>query len=190
MKRLIFESTTRSMDDFSKDVMKAVLNDNEIEIQINHGDGDINLYQVRVSAIHGEDEIKKHLKNEISQIGDRDFSKGRGGQTARSIFSSLTGEQLRDAGMKKSESSANVKHEHWSDRAYRFLLDYTKVCSEFMVEDVRTAAKGIVPDPPSNRAWGSIVVKAAKNKVIFKKGFRQVKNALAHRTPATLWGVL
>ena len=59
-----------------------------------------------------------------------------------------------------------------------------------MVEDVREASKGVVPVTPSTRAWGGVVVRASKAGVIKRKGFKNVKNAKAHCTPATLWEVV
>lgn len=100
------------------------------------------------------------------------------------LFKSI---QLRDAGMYASELKANINTPSWSEKAYSFLLKYIENNNEFMAEDVRNASEGKVPLPPSNRAWGAIFVKAAKNKMIQRCGFRKTKNPKAHRTPATLW---
>ncbi|HDY88544.1 MAG TPA: hypothetical protein ENH82_10605 [bacterium] len=56
-----------------------------------------------------------------------------------------------------------------------------------MAEDIRFASKDIVPDPPSARAWGSVVFRAVRNGLIHKVGYRNVTNEKAHCTPATLW---
>ena len=102
----------------------------------------------------------------------------------------FSGEHLRDTGIKISMDNADRKIEAWTDQAYNFLLKYTKTNNEFMAEDVRNASHGIIPTPPSNRAWGGIFVRAAKNKIIQRKGFKNVTNSKAHCTPATLWGVV
>ena len=91
--------------------------------------------------------------------------------------------------MKKSLDNADKEDESWSQKAYAFLLVYIKTSNKFMAEDVRVASSGIVPEPPSKRAWGSIFVMARKNKIIKSIGFSNVKNPKAHRTPATLWAV-
>ena len=58
-----------------------------------------------------------------------------------------------------------------------------------MTEDVRLASEKEIPMPPSNRAWGGIVVRASKAGLISRVGFSNVKNAKAHKTPATVWKV-
>lgn len=99
----------------------------------------------------------------------------------------FTGADLRDIGMKKATDNADSKTPEWSELAYKFLLSYISCHKEFMAEDVRKASEGIVPEPPSKRAWGSIFVKAAKNKLIVTNGTRPVNNPKAHRANAALW---
>ena len=99
------------------------------------------------------------------------------------------GNQLRDKGIKQALESAENETENWGNLAYNFLLHYIKTNKEFMTEDVRIASFESVPQPPSNRAWGYVVVRAKKNDLITRKGYSCVKNPKAHRTPATLWVV-
>lgn len=105
------------------------------------------------------------------------------------LFSQMspTGEELRDAGMQKAEDHANQKQPTWSDKAYIFLLGFARRNDTFMVEEVRQAARGIVPEPPSLRAWGSVVTKAAKAGAIKRIGYKEVENPKAHCTPASVW---
>ena len=99
------------------------------------------------------------------------------------------GTQLRDKGIKQAINNANDTHEKWSEKAYKFLTDYIKSHHEFMTEDVRVASEKKIPIPPSNRAWGGIVIRASKAGLISRVGFSNVKNVKAHRTPATVWRV-
>jgi len=101
-----------------------------------------------------------------------------------------TGVELRDIGIEQAMMNADRQHEKWTVSAYNFLLSYIQTNKEFMAEDVRAASFGIVIEPPHNRAWGGIFVKAVKSGLIKRKGFRNVTNAKAHCTPATLWGVV
>ncbi len=101
----------------------------------------------------------------------------------------FSGKELRDLGIIQATENANNKSEDWSYYAYKFLLEYVKLHKEFMAEDVRNASEGIVEIPPSNRAWGGVMVKAVKSGLIKRKGFKNVKNSKAHCTPATLWEV-
>lgn len=98
-----------------------------------------------------------------------------------------TGPELRDQGMQRATNHADAVINDWSETAYQFLLGYLHSHSLFMTEDVRKASEGIVPEPPSLRAWGSIIVRAAKSGFIKRAGYENVKNARAHSTPATLW---
>ena len=100
------------------------------------------------------------------------------------------GNQLRDKGIEQAINNANDTHDKWSDKAYKFLVDYTKSQYEFMTEDVRIASEKEIPKPPSNRAWGGIILKASRAGLINKVGFSNVKNAKAHCTPATVWRVI
>ena len=100
------------------------------------------------------------------------------------------GEIARDKGIQQSIDSANLAVKNWSDIAYGFLLGYANSHKTFMIEDIRAASTGVVPVPPSNRAWGGVAVRAAKNGVIRRRGFQNVKNVKAHKTPATLWEVV
>ena len=99
------------------------------------------------------------------------------------------GAELRDKGIKKASDNANNTHDKWSDKAYDFLLKYIKYQNQFMTEDVRVASEKAIPKPPSNRAWGSVILKAAKSGLINRVGFANVKNAKAHKTPASVWRV-
>jgi hypothetical protein len=99
------------------------------------------------------------------------------------------GAELRDKGIKKALDNANNTHDKWSDKAYDFLLKYIKYQYEFMTEDVRVASEKAIPKPPSNRAWGSVILRASRSGLINRVGFANVKNAKAHKTPASVWRV-
>jgi len=103
------------------------------------------------------------------------------------ITGHFTGMELRDAGMERAVTHANDVAPSWSDQAFDFLRDYITGVSEFMAEDLRQASSGIVPAPPSLRAWGSVISRAAKGGFIRRVGFRSVSNPLAHCTPASVW---
>lgn len=102
-------------------------------------------------------------------------------------FSVTRARERRDEGIKQSEDSANDLHANWSDTAYDFLKGYIKINPVFQVEDVRFASQGIVKAPKSQRAWGAVILRAAREGLIWQDGFKKVKNVKAHRTPAALW---
>jgi|TARA_R110000764_G_scaffold50754_4_gene111483 hypothetical protein len=97
---------------------------------------------------------------------------------------------LKNKGINAAVDNANKTIKGWSQMAANFLIDYMESNDEFMAEDVRLASRGIVPEPPSKRAWGSIFSVAAKNNIIKRIGYNTVKNPKAHGTPASVWQVV
>lgn len=106
------------------------------------------------------------------------------------VPSEPTGEELRDIGIAQAVGHAESKHEGWADAAFSFLLSYMREHHEFMGEDVRNASYGHVPEAPSNRAWGGIMRRAAKEGLIYRIGFQSVKNPKAHCAPCSVWKVV
>jgi hypothetical protein len=101
----------------------------------------------------------------------------------------LTAIEERDKGIEKAVTHANDVVDNWSDKAYSLLLEFIdSVPGEFMVEDLRAyAAMKDFPLPPSARAWGHVILRAARNGVVESNGFGKTKNKKAHRTPAAMW---
>lgn len=97
------------------------------------------------------------------------------------------GKQLKEDGMQRAVDHANAVHSDWSERAYNFLKGYIQKNAMFMSEDVRYASQGIVPSPPSQRAWGHVIRRAAMEGLISKAGTKQVKNSKAHMANANVW---
>lgn len=99
-----------------------------------------------------------------------------------------SGEELRNHGIQQSVDHANEKEENWSDMAFEHFKKYAQYHLTFMTEDVREYANGLgFPIPPSKRAWGAVVLRAKKEKIIKHAGFGQVKNPKAHRANASIW---
>lgn len=97
---------------------------------------------------------------------------------------------LRDAGMETAVRHADAVDEGWSDRAYQFLVDFVGAnpVGRFMAEDVRSAAeKNWLPLPPDNRAWGFVVARAAKAKIIKRVGYGPQTSASCHCSPKSIW---
>ena len=102
----------------------------------------------------------------------------------------FSGEDLKNAGMNLAVKYANEVHENWAEKAYELLKQFVRSGrGKFMCEDVRDYAKVYgLPDAPNSRAWGSLIVRAAKkDKIIKHVGFAQVKNSRAHRANASVW---
>lgn len=98
------------------------------------------------------------------------------------------GAKLKEDGIKQAVDHADAEEFGWSEKAYAYLLEYLKGKSEeFMAEEVRVSSDKIVSAPPSNRAWGGVMLRALKAGLIRKTGFGLVKNAKAHQCLATTW---
>lgn len=95
--------------------------------------------------------------------------------------------KVTDEAIQRGVDHADAVHEKWSLQAFEFLKGYAEINPVFMVEDVRNASVGIVPIPPTSKAWGGVVRKAAIAGLVFKAGYKEVKNVKAHRTPASVW---
>jgi hypothetical protein len=94
----------------------------------------------------------------------------------------------KEKGIKKAIDHANAVSPNWSDRAYDLLKIYVGGKQEkFLAEDFRAAIKGQIEDPPSSRAYGGVIAKAAHAGLIRKVGHATVKSVTAHNCLATLW---
>lgn len=99
------------------------------------------------------------------------------------------GKELRDLGIAKAEQSANYDTAQWSEKAYAFLEHFLNNHNgSFMAEEVRSlAAYQDFPLPPNARAWGGVIARAAKAKLIERVGIQKVKNKKAHCANAAVW---
>lgn len=100
-----------------------------------------------------------------------------------------SGAKLRESGMQAAVGNADQANPGWSERALDCVQRFPDGGKEFLAEDVRAWAhksEGL-EEPPSKRAWGSVIVKARKLKIIHNAGFGKVKNPHAHQANAALW---
>jgi hypothetical protein len=94
---------------------------------------------------------------------------------------------VTDKAIEAARVHADQVHEKWSDKALEFLKGYAEINPYFMIEDVRNASVGLIPEPPTKKAWGAIARSAAHKGMIRRAGYQQVKNVKAHHTPASVW---
>lgn len=98
----------------------------------------------------------------------------------------FNGSELRDKGMKVASDHAELTNICWNQMAFDMLVECP--LKTFMTEQLRAwAYENGLPKPPNEKAWGSIVTKAAKAGLIIFQGYRRVSNPQAHRRPAGLW---
>lgn len=103
------------------------------------------------------------------------------------LFDQPTGEELRDKAIESAIQHADRVIEEWSVRAYQFLLEFIKQNEILTAEDVRLASREKIEDPPDKRAWGGIILRAAKSGLITRIGYGKAKNPLAHCRPTAIW---
>jgi hypothetical protein len=101
---------------------------------------------------------------------------------------------LRDRGIQQSVEHADRKHEGWSDMAFNMLKDYTALIGiggQITSEIVRDYAKqNLLPEPPDGRAWGAVMLRAAKAGLIKKVGWTTAQDPRVHCNPVSLWEIV
>lgn len=95
--------------------------------------------------------------------------------------------QITAEAIERSVSHADAVIPSWSEKAYNLLREYISTYRVFQCEDFRKWCIGSLKEPPSKRAFGSVILKAAKENLITRIGYEKVKNIKAHQTPASVW---
>lgn len=92
-----------------------------------------------------------------------------------------------DQGMQRATAHAANDCIDWPDRAYAFLLAFAATHDAFQSEDVSDASRldPTFPQPPTDRAWGSLYVKAQHAGVIEACGMARSRRR--HASVCILW---
>ena len=92
-------------------------------------------------------------------------------------------------GMEAAAAHAERDTEGWNRMAYEAFVRYAHASKEpFMTEEVRWYAEALgVPEPPDNRAWGAVAMKARRAGLIVSLGYAPQQSVNAHKAPKTLW---
>lgn len=101
-----------------------------------------------------------------------------------------TGAQLRDRGIKKAEESAHRINHDWNEKAFEAFIQFLQTRAfPWMCEDFRKWATDFaqLPEPPTLRAYGGVIVRAKKLKLIQQVGFQPVTNPRAHKAICAVW---
>lgn len=94
----------------------------------------------------------------------------------------------RDNSIQAAIWHANDVSPEWSEAAYHCLQWFLqRTDTPFLCEDYRAVAEKYLVPPPSKRAFGAVILRAAKAGLIKKVGYGQVKNVKAHMANATQW---
>jgi hypothetical protein len=92
-----------------------------------------------------------------------------------------------EAAIQRGVDHADRVEPGWSDTAWDFLVGFLRDTDEFMAEDVRAKASGLVPDPPDARAWGGVIRRAVKAGMLTRVGYGTKKAKNCHMQPITIW---
>lgn len=94
-----------------------------------------------------------------------------------------------DTGMQLATDKADRDQAGWSDLAY---LALEKFClahpwKHFLTEDVREWVEkhGMVPAPENAKAWGSVMARAKREKLISSKGYAPARSS--NLSPKVQW---
>ena len=100
----------------------------------------------------------------------------------------FTGAELSKAGQALALESANTQSEGWGERCYTLFKEYLKTVNKpFLCEDFRTWVAGKIEEPPSNRAYSSVITKGNKEGLIRFHQLTKVNNPKAHNCYANEW---
>jgi hypothetical protein len=97
--------------------------------------------------------------------------------------------RARNEGIQKAVDHAEKENVGWNQKAYDFLIKFLNNHNGyFMAEEVRVYAQQMNFElPPSNRAWGGVILKASRSGLIQSCGIHKVKNKRAHCANAAVW---
>lgn len=94
--------------------------------------------------------------------------------------------KARDEGIARAVDHADAVAPKWSDRAYDFLLAHARVTAQFTSYEFRQAMRLMgKPMPPTDKAFGGVFQKAARDGVIEKAGYAQ--HPERHCSPTPIW---
>lgn len=93
----------------------------------------------------------------------------------------------RDAGMQQAIQHAERVDDGWPDRAYQFIWLFARWNEFFTVEELTAEARRLgYGSPTDDRAWGSIIRKAARADVIRRTGMTKPR-LKGHASPGPVW---
>jgi len=100
--------------------------------------------------------------------------------------------ERRDIGIHRAIEKADRDVPDWSLIAYYGLLKFVQAhtLTKFLAEDVREWCERhrYVPPPENGRAWGAVMQRAARRKVIEKCGYAPAKSS--NLSPKVLWRIV
>lgn len=95
-------------------------------------------------------------------------------------------QRAADDGMQRASAHADRVCNQWTMMAFGFLKGFAQMNEFFMTEHVRLNSElRELPQPPDNRAWGTVVTMAVKAGWIAKSHY--APSATGHMRPCVVW---
>lgn len=92
----------------------------------------------------------------------------------------------RDEGIARAKNKAERTRPGWLESAMLSILAFPR--KEFRVEELRQFAYAHGLDrPPSQRAWGAVIMKARRESMITFVRYEAAQGSDMHRQPVSLW---
>lgn len=87
----------------------------------------------------------------------------------------------RDEGI---ATAADHSGQTWQDAAFHAVCEYARTHNQFLTEEARIEADQL-PLPTDGRAWGAVMQKARREKIVEQIGFARAKSS--NLSPKPLW---
>jgi hypothetical protein len=98
------------------------------------------------------------------------------------------GARLATEGMVRVAGATEAKLPGWSDQAFGHLRRVATVRLTFTGEDIKRAAyEAGLPVPPNESAWGSVMRRGSREKVMVQDGVAAPVSASRHGAPNRRW---
>ncbi len=105
-----------------------------------------------------------------------------------SVTQEALARQLRDDGMQRAADHAEAVEPTWNERAMEYTKLYARENRQLRCEMVRIFAENDgFSKPPDKRAWGAVMMRAAKAGILTKLCWTTASDPRVHKNPVSLW---
>lgn len=103
------------------------------------------------------------------------------------------GDQLKEEGIRRAKEHADDVEPRWSDQAYEAVMNWVRqqpAGTTFVAFDVRERVRGVVPEPPNLRAWGSVFQRVIRSGAVKFAGHVISPDPVTHSCPVRQWRIV
>lgn len=100
----------------------------------------------------------------------------------------MNGRDLGHAGALRAAKHADWVEASWQAKAHGLLMRFLGGSGSFQCQHVINYAKHHdFPAPPDDRAWGMVMLRAARQGIIYKVGYEPSISLRQHGRPCAVW---